>query len=106
MEQAERVMDDIRQFKEKTGATRLTMIWCGSTEVYHEAAPVHATLKDFECGLRQNDPEISPSQIYAYAALKIRRAVRQRRAAPHHGHAGPAGTGASRTEPAGLRQGL
>ena len=31
---------------------------------------MHATLKDFECGLQKNDPEISPSQIYAYAALK------------------------------------
>jgi myo-inositol-1-phosphate synthase len=63
-------MDDIRRFKEKTGASRLTMIWCGSTEVFHEPAPVHATLKNFECGLLKNDPEISPSQIYAYAALK------------------------------------
>jgi myo-inositol-1-phosphate synthase len=67
---AEMVMDDIRQFKEKTGASRLTMIWCGSTEVFHQSAAVHATLKDFECGLQKNDPEISPSQIYAYAALK------------------------------------
>ena len=70
MDYAERVMDDICRFKEKTGASRLTMIWCGSTEVFHEPAPVHATLKDFECGLQKNDPEISPSQIYAYAALK------------------------------------
>src|ERR1035438_4541394 len=67
----EMVMDDIRQFKEKTGATRLSMIWCGSTEVYHQAAAVHASLKDFECGLQKSDPEISPSQIYAYAALKM-----------------------------------
>ncbi|MGA2194242.1 MAG: inositol-3-phosphate synthase [Bryobacteraceae bacterium] len=70
MEYAERVMDDIRQFKQRTGVSRLTMIWCGSTEVYHEPAAVHATLKDFECGLQKDDPEISPSQIYAYAALK------------------------------------
>src|ERR1041384_1228080 len=46
MDYAEMVMDDIRQFKEKTGVSRMTMIWCGSTEVYHQAAPVHATLKD------------------------------------------------------------
>jgi len=70
MEQAEMLMDDIRRFKEKTGVSRMTMIWCASTEVFHQAAPVHATLKDFECGLQKSDPEISPSQIYAYAALK------------------------------------
>ncbi len=46
------------------------MIWCGSTEVFHTPAAVHQTLKDFECGLQKNDPEIAPSQIYAYAALK------------------------------------
>ncbi len=70
MDHAEMLMDDIRSFKERTGASRLSMIWCGSTEVFHKAAAVHATLKDFECGLQKNDPEISPSQIYAYAALK------------------------------------
>jgi myo-inositol-1-phosphate synthase len=70
MDHAEMVMDDIRHFQKRTGVARTTMIWCGSTEVYHEPAAVHATLKDFECGLQKNDPEISPSQIYAYAALK------------------------------------
>ena len=70
MEHAETVMDDIRRFKERTGVSRMTMIWCGSTEVYHQPAEVHASLKNFECGLANNDPEISPSQIYAYAALK------------------------------------
>src|SRR5262249_11406778 len=55
MEYAEMVIDDIRQFKEKTGVSRMTMIWCGSTEVFHDAARVHGTLKDFECGLATND---------------------------------------------------
>ncbi len=70
MDKAEMLMEDIRTFKEKTGAARMAMIWCGSTEVFHKAAAVHQTLKDFECGLMKNDPEISSSQIYAYAALK------------------------------------
>ena len=48
----------------------MVMIWCGSTEVFHRPAEVHQTLKDFERGLAENDPEISSSQIYAYAALK------------------------------------
>ncbi len=82
MEHAEMLMEDIRNFRESSGASRLVMIWCGSTEVFHKPAEVHATLKNFECGLKNSDPEISPSQIYAYAALKMRRAVRQWRAAP------------------------
>ena len=70
MDKAEMLMEDIRNFRQSSGAARLAMIWCGSTEVFHKAAAVHQTLKDFECGLMKNDPEISPSQIYAYAALK------------------------------------
>jgi len=34
MDHAEMLMDDIRQFREKSGASRLAMIWCGSTEVF------------------------------------------------------------------------
>jgi myo-inositol-1-phosphate synthase len=70
MDKAEMLMEDIRNFRQSSGAARLAMIWCGSTEVFHKAAAVHQTVKDFECGLMKNDPEISPSQIYAYAALK------------------------------------
>jgi myo-inositol-1-phosphate synthase len=81
MEYAEMLMDDIRSFKERTQVDRLSMIWCGSTEVFHRPAPVHASLKDFECGLQKNDPEISPSQIYAYAALKM--GVPYANGAPH-----------------------
>ena len=70
MDKAEMLMDDIEQFRKSNGADRLVMIWCGSTEVFHRPGAVHQTLKDFECGLMKNDPEIAPSQIYAYAALK------------------------------------
>ena len=70
MDKAEMLMEDIRQFQESTGASRLVMIWCGSTEVFHKSGAVHQTLRDFECGLQKNDPDIAPSQIYAYAALK------------------------------------
>jgi len=81
MDLAAQVMDDIRQFREKTGVSRMVMIWCGSTEVFHEAKEVHSSLENFECGLRNNDPEISPSQIYAYAALQS--GVPHANGAPH-----------------------
>jgi len=70
MDHAEMLSEDIDQFRKSNGVSRSVMIWCGSTEVYHKPSAVHQTLKDFECGLMQNDPEIAPSQIYAYAALK------------------------------------
>jgi myo-inositol-1-phosphate synthase len=70
MDKAEMLMEDIQNFQERTGVSRMVMIWCGSTEVFHRPAAVHQSLREFECGLMKNDPEISPSQIYAYAALK------------------------------------
>jgi myo-inositol-1-phosphate synthase len=70
MDKAEMLMEDIRQCQESTGASRLVVIWCASTEVFHKPVAVHETLKDFECGLQKNDPDIAPSHIYAYAALK------------------------------------
>ncbi len=66
---AEQLMEDIRSFKESNGCERLVMVWCGSTEKYIEQAPVHATIEAFEEGLRNNDPLIAPSLIYAYAAI-------------------------------------
>ena len=70
-ELAEQLMQDIRDFKRDNNCSRLVMIWCGSTEVFHKPAAVHATIESFEEGLRNNDPDIAPSQIYAYAALKL-----------------------------------
>jgi len=64
------LMEDIQSFQRSTGASRMVMICCGSTEVFHRPQAVHQSLRDFECGLLKNDPEIAPSQIYAYAALK------------------------------------
>ncbi len=69
-ERAEALIADIAQFRRDNGCARLAMIWCGSTEVFHKPSAVHQTLQDFESGLEKNDPDIAPSQIYAYAALK------------------------------------
>ncbi|MGO9094844.1 MAG: inositol-3-phosphate synthase [Bryobacteraceae bacterium] len=70
MDKAQALMEDIEGFRRSTGVSRLVMVWCGSTEVFHRPAAVHQSLRDFEHGLATNDPEISSSQIYAYAALK------------------------------------
>lgn len=72
MELAEQLREDIRKFLFENDCDRAVMVWCASTEVYAPASAVHATVKSFEEGLRNNDPAISPSQIYAYAALKER----------------------------------
>ncbi|MBN1114681.1 MAG: inositol-3-phosphate synthase [Oligoflexia bacterium] len=72
MDLAEQLMDDIDNFKKQNNCSRLVGVWCGSTEVYRQQTKVHGSLKDFEQGLKDNDPNIAPSQIYAYALLKKR----------------------------------
>ena len=67
---AGQVIDDIRAFKAARGCSRLVMVWCGSTEIYHEPSETHRTLAGFEAGLHANAPNIAPSMIYAYAALQ------------------------------------
>ena len=67
---AEQVRADIRNFKKKNKCQRLVMIWCASTESFQKASKVHASVEAFEKGLVANDPNIAPSQIYAYAALQ------------------------------------
>ncbi len=71
MDLAEQLMDDIRRFRSDNGCDRLVAVWCGSTEVYREATEVHASLAAFEDGLRSSHDDISPSQIYAYACIKL-----------------------------------
>ena len=66
---AEQLRADVRRFRETAGVERLVLIWCGSTEVYLEEAPVHRSLDAFERGLDASDPAIPSSMIYAYAAL-------------------------------------
>jgi myo-inositol-1-phosphate synthase len=70
MDLACQLMDDIESFKERNQCSRLVMIWCGSTEVYSELQEVHQSIDAFEKGLENNSPHISPSMIYAYAAIK------------------------------------
>jgi myo-inositol-1-phosphate synthase len=71
MDLADQLMTDIKTFKEKNGCDRLVAVWCGSTEVYRRPTDVHMSLDKFEAGLKASHDDIAPSQIYAYACLKM-----------------------------------
>ncbi len=71
MELAEQLMADMETFKKERGCDRLVMVWCGSTEIFMKPSEVHQTVEAFEEGLRNNHPDIAPSMIYAYAAIKM-----------------------------------
>src|SRR5689334_3367091 len=71
MDLANQLIDDIKRFKLTNQCERLVAVWCGSTEVYRKPGDVHSTLAKFETGLEKSDDNIAPSQIYAYACLKM-----------------------------------
>ncbi len=69
MELAKQVMADIAKFKADNNCSRMLMLWCGSTECYTPIDDCHQSIEAFEKAMIDNDPRISPSMIYAYAAI-------------------------------------
>jgi myo-inositol-1-phosphate synthase len=68
-EAAEQVREDIRSFKEEHGLERAVMVSCASTETYLQPQEPHFSRRRFEEALDRSDPAISPSMVYAYAAI-------------------------------------
>lgn len=60
---------DIQAFREGNNLERVIVVWCASTEIFIERAEVHNTLDSFIDGMKNNDINISPSMLYAYAAI-------------------------------------
>ena len=70
LEAAEQVREDIREFKEEHGLSRVVMVSCASTEAYAQPREAHYDLAKFKEALEKSDPSISPAMIYAYAAIQ------------------------------------
>jgi myo-inositol-1-phosphate synthase len=66
---AEQLRQDIRNFKAKSGASRVVIVWCASTEIFIVPGPTHASVAAFEQAMEANDPSIAPSMLYAWAAM-------------------------------------
>src|SRR2546427_2570630 len=60
------IKDDIQRFKNESGAQRVVMVWCGSTEVRLSPDEVHADPVRFEQAMKANHPAIAPSMLYAW----------------------------------------
>jgi myo-inositol-1-phosphate synthase len=68
-ELGEALRKDIRDFKAKHKLDRLVVVWCASTEIYLKSGPAHATIAAFEKAMENNDDQIAPSMLYAWAAI-------------------------------------
>jgi myo-inositol-1-phosphate synthase len=71
-EMADLIMNDMDAFKKEYRLNKVIMANLGSTSRYTELRRVHGDLGSFEKGLETNHPDISPSMIYAYAALQMK----------------------------------
>jgi myo-inositol-1-phosphate synthase len=67
---AEQLIEDMSEFKKRNNCDRLVMVWCASTEIFMKPTAIHNDIDSFEKGLKENSPDIAPSMVYAYAALK------------------------------------
>ncbi|HJS90741.1 MAG TPA: inositol-3-phosphate synthase [Steroidobacteraceae bacterium] len=65
----EELRADMRAFMTTRRLERAVVIWCGSTEAYLEPGQAHASTAAFQRALDADDPAITPSMLYAYAAL-------------------------------------
>jgi myo-inositol-1-phosphate synthase len=70
MDLAEQLREDIRRFKAENSCDRVVIVWAASTEIFLKPQPVHDTVASLEKAMRENDPAIAPSMLYAYAALQ------------------------------------
>jgi myo-inositol-1-phosphate synthase len=67
---AEQLRQDIRDFRARHGLERVVMIWCASTEAFVEPGAVHSTIDRFERAMEENDDAVTPSMLYAWAAIR------------------------------------
>jgi myo-inositol-1-phosphate synthase len=68
--QVETMIRTFREFFSAQRCARGVVLLTLSTEAWRGVGAVHATPEAFVAGLRRNDPDITPSQIYAWAAVE------------------------------------
>lgn len=61
--------EDIKSFKKTNSLEKVVVIWAASTETFIEVSEVHQNKEAFIEGMINDDPGISPSMLYAYAAI-------------------------------------
>ncbi len=70
MDLAEQLIAEIAEFKLNNDCDRLVMVWAASTEIFLETSEIHNSIEAFEKAMYDDDSQIAPSMIYAYAAIK------------------------------------
>lgn len=69
-EQYQQIVRDIREFKQSSGVEKVVVLWTANTERFADIkAGLNTTMAELKQSLEENKAEISPSTIFAMAAL-------------------------------------
>lgn len=71
LEQVETIVQDILNFKQTSKVDQVIVLWTANTERYSSILEgVNDTVKNLKAAIERGHEEISPSTLYAYAAIK------------------------------------
>lgn len=69
-EQLLKIREDIQNFKKTRGVEKIVILWTANTERFSEVREgLNMTMAQLEASLKNNESEISPSTIFAMAAI-------------------------------------
>ncbi|KAJ3645891.1 hypothetical protein Zmor_023513 [Zophobas morio] len=70
LEQVQQICKDIESFKKKTNVEKVIVLWTANTERFSDILEgVNDTYANLKLAISSNHPEISPSTLFAYAAI-------------------------------------
>jgi len=69
-EQMQRIRQDIREFKQKSGVDKVIIIWSANTERFSDILPgINDTASNLLASIDRGESEIAPSTIFAVASI-------------------------------------
>lgn len=72
-EQVEKICRDIENFKMTSGVDEVVILWTANTERFSQVLEgINDTAQNLKAAINNNHPEISPSTLFAYAAVSMK----------------------------------
>lgn len=73
LEQVQAICRDIEDFKKSSGVDEVVVLWTANTERYSDVLNgVNDSAKNLKAAIAAGHPEISPSTLFAYAAISMK----------------------------------
>lgn len=69
LEHLKQIRQDINDFKKNNDLSKVIILWTANTERFAVLSEVHESYDAFMEGIKKDHPEISPSMVFAMAAM-------------------------------------